>query len=155
MAGRRPNPKKVHKARGNAGKRPAAATPEAPKGTIAPLPEVLTDKYAEQEWQHIIGDLTRMGIARPLYATVLSLYCVVVGKIRHALEELAGEQIVYAGKNGPRLNPKFDLIYKLLTRLLPLATECGITPASTRRLHAPEPPPPDEVAAEREFFAEE
>jgi P27 family predicted phage terminase small subunit len=139
-------------ARGNAGKRKAPATPEAPAGVMEPLPEVRIDPFAEQEWNHIIIDLTRMGIARPLYITVISLYCVVVGKIRHALQQLNKEQIILTGDKGPRLNPKFDLIYKLLTRLLPLATECGITPASTRRLHAPELPPDSEAAQEREFF---
>jgi P27 family predicted phage terminase small subunit len=152
MAGRRPNPKKVHAARGNPGKRQPPSTPEAPAGAIQPLLEVLKDPFAEEEWKHIIGDLTRMGIARPLYATVLSLYCVVVAKIRHALQQLGEENIVIAGKQGPRLNPRFELIYKLLTRLLPLATECGLTPASTRRLHAPELPPDAQRAQEDEFF---
>ena len=152
MAGRRPNSKKVQAARGNAGKRKGVSAPEAPAGSIKPLDEVLADPLAKQEWDHIIGDLTRMGIARPLYATFLSLYCLVVGKIRVAIQDLGKESIVTLGKQGLKLNPKFDLMYKLLTRLIPLATECGITPASTRRLHAPELAPQSELAQEAEFF---
>ena len=152
MAGRRPNSAKTHAARGNAGKRLAIPMPEAPGGVIVPLAEVTADPFAKEEWDHVIGDLARMQIARPLYATTLSLYCVVVGKLRRTIQDLGQEEIVLLGKQGLKLNPKFDLVYKLLTRFLPLATECGLTPASTRRLHAPDLPPADELAQEREFF---
>lgn len=139
-------------ARGNAGKRRTIPTPEAPGGMIVPLEEVAADPFAKQEWDHIIGDLARMQIARPLYATTLSLYCIVVGKLRKTIQQLGTEEIVLLGKQGLKLNPKFDLVYKLMTRFLPLATECGLTPASTRRLHAPELPPRDEAEMEQEFF---
>jgi P27 family predicted phage terminase small subunit len=155
MAGRRPNSSKTQAARGNAGKRAMVGTPEAPGGVIIPLPEVLAHVLAKQEWDRIIGDLTRMGIAKPVYSTFLSLYCRVVGEIRTQLVKLDHEEMIISGKQGPKVNPKFEIIYKMLTKLLPLATECGLTPASTRRLRAPDAPEDEERAQEREFFGGE
>ena len=154
MAGRRPNPKKVHQARGKPGKRKILETPEAPPGLIIPLPEVIADPLAKEEWDHIIADLERMQIARPLYRSILSFACIFVAKARRYLTELNRENLIVPGKQGPKLNPRFDAFIKTLNRMLPMLTECGLTPASTRRLHAPLPPPAEEAEQEREFFAE-
>ena len=74
--GAKPRPAEDKAARGNPGKRPIAPTPPfAPGDTLAPPKRWKAKGQERQEWQRIVPELQRVGIAKMVHQGVLEKIC--------------------------------------------------------------------------------
>jgi P27 family predicted phage terminase small subunit len=163
--GRRPLPKKVHDARGNAGKRKHPANPEPRVGLPQPPQSVSEDKLALAEWNRVAPELLRLQLITHLDAAVLGSYCVRVARAEQ-LSRLAGPlfarfteaKLLSPGKSGLQINPAVEIALRLekdalahIKEARACMCEMGFTPASRNRLHAGTPESSEETAREKDF----
>lgn len=116
--GRKPKPTAVKQATGNPGKRklPEAEPVFEPGPVVAP--EWL-DKYEREEWERIVPELVRAGIAKPVHLSLLVGICALYSAFRTA--RLADDTV--------QARQSFEAYRKALN-------EVGLTPASAGKVKA-------------------
>ena len=149
MRGRKPTPTAIKQAEGNPGRRPLSkvdltTAPEAPQ-----CPEWLSPG-ARQVWKHLIGELMKLRVIRPVDQTMLAMLCDSIAMLKTAHRRLDRERMELKKANK---NPDDALLYKtpggsviqspligIINReklnIQRLATEFGMSAAARARLLA-------------------
>lgn len=149
--GRKPQP---HPLRLLQGGRAGAPTPETDQSEPPKLPEppIYLGKYAREEWDRVIGDLTRARIFTRLDESMLAVYCMAFARWRYAEEGIAklaaqsqGTQgLLIRTTNGNLIqNPLIGISNQALRNMHRLGVEFGLSPSSRAMLNADGPYPGD------------
>lgn len=118
IGGRKPLPAENKAARGNPGKRPLPKTPKFSSGEkLAPPDRWPADGFELAEWQRIVPDLKRCGIAKAVHQGALERVC----------ELYAASIELYLAKNYTASRMQSAEYRKTLN-------EFGLTPASAARV---------------------
>jgi P27 family predicted phage terminase small subunit len=132
MRGRKPKPAAQKRREGNAGKRPIV------EGMVAsglPLKPEFLSRHAEEEWDRVVPELTRLGVAKSLHTGPLIAMCVQWGIAEDARETFESEGLVEQGSMGQMVeHPMVATYTKAVTAYMRIATEFGMTASAAMRV---------------------
>jgi P27 family predicted phage terminase small subunit len=146
MRGRKPEPTSLKLVKGARKDRINDMEPVPPAGNPEP-PEHL-DRVAREEWDHLTGLLSRMGLLSQAEGPALMLYCEAYSKWLRARAEILKRGMVIerdvinskGHRTGTRLfqNPAISIEMSAMRLMKDLLVEFGLTPSSRSRtrMHA-------------------
>lgn len=117
-------------------------------GTEPPTAPAWLEGEAKEEFDRIVGELSRQYLITPLDAVSLASYCRMFALWRDADRTVAKEGQFFVSDNGNiRLHPAAKQCLALFEAMRRMGAEYGFTPAARSRLDAPKP----ETKEEDEF----
>jgi P27 family predicted phage terminase small subunit len=137
--GPRPEPTALKILKGNPGRRPLNLAEPRPR-QVAPRPPSHLDPDARREWNRIIRELTRLGLATTLDRAALAGYCVAWSRWKMAEENIAKYGVVIKSPSGyPIHSPYLSIANMALKQLHALLCEFGMSPASRTQIETAQP----------------
>lgn len=138
MRGRRPKPRSLRVLEGNPGKRPLP--PDlAPQGD-AEMPKHIQGE-AKAEWDRVIGELRRLGLATSLDRAALAGYCQSWARWVDAERQLRRYGAIVKSPSGyPMQSPYLGMANMALKQMREFLVEFGMSPAARTRVATDEPP---------------
>jgi len=139
--GRKPKPTNLRILHGNPGRRPLKAGEPKPVAEDPGCPEHL-DARAQAEWQRLVPQLVRLGLATSLDRAILAAYCSTWSLWVHAREQL---DLELADDMGPftiaesgykQASPWFNIERQAAREMRAFAVEFGLSPSSRTRTTA-------------------
>lgn len=92
-------------------------------------------QVARQEWERIVGELTRLGVLSSFDRGPLSAYCTAFALWLEALEMVQKHGAMIKSPNGfPIQSPYLSHLNKQAEIMIRIASEFGFTPASRSRI---------------------
>jgi P27 family predicted phage terminase small subunit len=113
----------------------------------APACPTWLDREAKAEWRRIVPPLDKLGLLSGVDRGVLTAYVTTWSEWVEAAKQLRGAELVLDSadlRDGPKANPLLRQYRQLVTQLLALAQQLGLTPTSRLRMNAPTPDPDDD-----------
>jgi P27 family predicted phage terminase small subunit len=156
MRGRKNKPTAQKQLEGNPGKRALNEKEPKPEAAIPDCPDFIKGE-ARKEWDRIAVELYDLGILSKIDRAALTTYCAAwldfvyaskqideQGEVLQSIRYLKNGDEVYGGKY---LNPWVNLKLAAMDRLMRIASEFGMTPASRTRIKVEAPTEEDEMAS--------
>lgn len=134
--GRPPKPTVLKILEGNPGHRPLNMDEPVPDALSTDIPDVLISPEEKREWtERIVPAIERGQITEADFQMAVA-HCQLTGLRVEFLREAAGQpKIIAAGKNGyPMPNPALVQASRILTQLVRVDGELGLTPSSRSRV---------------------
>lgn len=131
MRGRKPKPTRLKLLNGNPGKRPVNRSEPAPSGSVGACPTWLSAE-AKREWQRILPELERLGLATLVDRAALAAYCQAWAEFEMATKQLTREGRVRLGKPHPAVARQKAALQAIRS----FGSEFGLTPASRSRIQS-------------------
>lgn len=130
--GRKPKPAAQRRAEGNPGKRPIH---DAWQGEGVPEPPAFLGPIAREEWDRVVPELVRAGLASRVSSGSLTALCTAWGIAEHARLLLDEEGLVEEGSTGQLVeSPLVGTYLKAITTYMRIATEFGMTASAAMRV---------------------
>lgn len=146
MRGRKNKPSALKKLEGNPGKRALNEKEPKPESAIPECPAHLTGE-ARKEWNRITKELHALGILTKIDRAALAAYCMAWLDFVYASKMVDEEgEVVTSEKGGKYQNPWVGIKNTAMDRLVRIAAEFGMTPASRTRIKVETPTEEDLMA---------
>jgi P27 family predicted phage terminase small subunit len=138
--GRKPKPRKLRLLEGNPGKRPLP--PDiSPAGDVTMPPHIQGE--AKLEWERVIGELRRLGLATMLDRAALAGYCQSWARWIEAEQQLKRYGAIVKAPTGyPMLSPYLHVANMALKQMREFLVEFGMSPAARTRVEIDGDPTP-------------
>jgi len=138
--GRKPKPRALRVLEGNPGKR--SLPPDISPQGDAEMPPHLEGE-AKKEWERVIGELRRLGLATSLDRACLAAYCASWARWVEAEGQLKRYGAIVKAPTGfPMLSPFLHCATIALRQMHEFLVEFGMSPASRTRVETDEVPLP-------------
>ena len=138
MKGRRPDSDVTREAKGAAGKRRSTAPVDAPASASAIRPLAKLTPAATAIWRSLAPDLERRNLLRDTDRQALARYCQDVTTYWTLAEELRREGVTYVTESAHgtmrRVDPRFLVQERIVTRLIAAEDRFGLSPLSRQQL---------------------
>lgn len=157
MRGTKPKPTAQKELEGNPGKRALNHKEPQPKSAIPECPKHLTGE-ARIEWNRVTKELHELGILTGIDRAALATYCMAWLDFVYASKKVDEEGEVITSKKfdkegneigvgGKYLNPWVGIKQSAMDRVVRIAAEFGMTPASRTRIKVETPSEEDIMAS--------
>lgn len=144
--GRKNKPTPLKKLEGNPGKRALNNKEPKPDVVIPDCPSHLQGE-ALKEWDRITKELYALGILAEVDKAALVMYCIAWGDYLYARRMVDEEgDVITSIKGGKYQNPWVGIKNSAADRVLRIASEFGMTPASRARVKVEAPTEEDLMA---------
>ena len=145
--GRKNTPTGLKKLRGNPGKRALNEQEPKPDLLIPECPDHLTGA-AREEWNRVTQELYKLGILSEIDRAALAAYCMAWLDFVYASKKVDEEgEVITSIKGGKYLNPWVGIKTSAMDRLVRIAAEFGMTPASRTKIKVEGPNEEDLMAS--------
>lgn len=145
--GRKNKPTALKQLEGNPGKRALNNQEPKPDVVIPECPDHLQGE-ARKEWNRITTELYTLGILTNIDRAALALYCAAWADYLYASNRVDEEgDVITSIKGGKYQNPWVGIKTSAMDRVLRIAAEFGMTPASRARIKVDKPSEEDLMAS--------
>lgn len=149
MRGRRPKPTRLKVLTGNPGKRPLNMAEPQPDAAIPECPPQL-GPVAQQEWNRLAGELTKLRLLTNLDRAALAAYCNAYALWLEAIEGIQKHGAMVKSPSGyPIQSPYISISNRQAEIMMRIASEFGFTPASRSRIATPATTPDEPTLFDR------
>jgi P27 family predicted phage terminase small subunit len=131
--GGKPIPTRLKILMGNPGKRRINSNKPQPIGE-AEMPSGLSGD-AENEWNRLYPELTRLGLLTVVDASAFAAYCECWGLYRRACRDM--KELTVESKGRPFPNPAITIAAECRRQMLAYQTKFGLTPSDRARMQLP------------------
>jgi len=123
------------------------AEPQVAAG-IPDCPNWLT-KDARQEWKRVTEELKSMNVVTPPDRAALEAYCIIHGRWREALRQIAREGLTLSSETGSYENPASKIAARCEDQIHRYLCQFGLTPASRSRVNVTQETAPARMRRQR------